>query len=116
MSNMRRYLPAYSLFDSEPMSTNLTSASTNIAYVDQVGIQITSINTDAVGQWSIEGSADNTTFVPIEFNPPITSTTSGDNDLKFIDMKFLSFPFIRVVYTRASGDGLATVKIVSKGL
>lgn len=113
---MRRYLPAYSLFDAESMSTSLTSASTNIAYADQVSIQITSDNTNAIGQWSVEASLDNVTFTPMTFSPVIAPTTSGNDDNILIDMKFLSFPYIRVVYTRTSGTGTATVKISTKGL
>jgi len=98
------------------MSTSLTSASTNIAYADQVSIQITSNNTDAVGQWSVEASLDNINFTPMTFSPAIAATTSGVDDNILIDMKFLSFPYIRVVYTRVSGSGTATVLISSKGL
>lgn len=116
MSSTRRYLKAYSLFTNEAMSTSLTSASTNIAYADQVSIQITSDNTDAVGQWSVEGSVDKETFIPMTFDNQIQATTSGNDDAILIDMKLISFAYIRVKYTRTSGSGTATVKISTKGL
>ena len=115
MSSTRKFLPAFTVISNGDMSSNITSLVTNIAYLDQISIQITSINVNAVGQWSIEGSVDNSTYIPITLDPPISATTSGVNDHIMIDMKLLSFTYIRVIYTATSGAGSATVKVSGKG-
>lgn len=115
MSSTRKYLPPYKIVTDGDMSANITSTVTEIKYLDQISIQITSVNTNAIGQFSIEGSLDNLTFVPITLSPTIAATTSGNNDAIIVDMKLLSFPYIRVKYTRTSGAGICQVYISGKG-
>jgi hypothetical protein len=53
--------------------------------------------------------------VPITFSPIINPTTSGANDAIMLDMKLLSFTYIRAKWT-GSGTGTANVLISSKGV
>lgn len=114
MSSVRGFLQAYLLIKNQSMDSNITSTSTFIGNKDQICITISSVNTNAVGQWYIDASPDNVIFVPMTFQTPINSTLSGVNDLILLDMKLLSFPYIRVRWV-GSGTGIANVLITAKG-
>ena len=114
MSSIRSFLQAFNIIDDESMASNITSLVTDIRTKDQICIHIVSDNTSAVGQWSVEASIDNLTWVPIEFSPIINNTLTGVDDDVMIDMKLLSFTYIRVVWT-GSGVGTANVTISAKG-
>lgn len=114
MSSIRSFLQGFNIITNGSMAGNLTSTVTDIRNKDQVCIVITSANTSAVGQWYVDASIDQITWIPMTFSPSITATASGANDAIMLDMKLLSFTYIRVRWV-GSGAGTANVLISAKG-
>lgn len=107
------------------MATSLTSNPVPIMYEDSVAIQLNFTGTP-VGTFQVQGSLDyspggpfgaqanagnwaNLTLSPVP-------TAAGAGDVILIDMFALSFPYIRVVYTRTSGTGVLNTYIDCKKL
>ncbi len=125
MSSRKNILPPASIVTAGDMSqASLTSLVTNIQYLDNICVELVFTGTPT-GTFEIQGSLDyqrdlngNVTnaghWVPITLpTPPIASGAAGDI---LIDMNQLSFPYIRVVYTRTSGSGSLNAYIGGKQL
>lgn len=117
-------LPFHFIVD-QSMAGNVTSGATNIQYTDNCAIQLNFTGTP-VGIFSVEGSVDHAVnamtgvqtvaglWIPVTLDPiPVASGSSGQI---LIDMKELSFPWIRVVYTRTSGTGTLNGFISAKAV
>lgn len=105
----------YSVLTNGDMSTaSLTTDVVPIQYGDSVGFQLVWTGSPT-GTFDVQGSLDQVTWTSITLSASISAAGSGDHAL--IDMFALSFPWIRVVYTKGSGTGtlnvLATVKNLS---
>lgn len=105
-------------------TTVYTSAPLKMLSLDDVGIQINAVGTMA-GTFDVQCSADHKedelsnvlvagNWVSIVL--PSTPTLSGASLSIYIDMALLSAPWLRVVYTNASGSGTINVLGVGKGL
>lgn len=105
-------------------SASITSSATNIQYLDNVCIELIFTGTPT-GAFEVQGSVDyqqdangNITnaghWVPITL--PSSPVASGVAGTILIDMNQLSFPYIRVVYTRTSGSGTLNAYIGAKQL
>lgn len=95
---------------------SVTSAITNIQFLDNIGIQVDVTTGSPTGVFTIEISANydpNTgsgNWVVIT-SASVTTGTPGDT---YFDLNQLSAPWVRLVYTRTSGTGNFDATIVGK--
>ena len=131
-------IPVFKMFSpdllNEVMASTdtLTSPPTNITYKDSFAIQLQWTGTPT-GVFEVQGSID---YVPVSMqanswgppnpgtwtkidlfdafgNPPEALGTDGQI---LINMNQLAFPYIRIVYTNASGNGVLNGFIAGKSL
>jgi len=114
MSGRKNVLSIYKIIDAGDMSqSSITSAVTNITYLDNVCIELV-FTGSPVGTFSVQGSLDHQqdalgniitagNWVSLTLSP--APVASGSADQIVIDLNQLSFPYIRVVYTKTSGTG-----------
>lgn len=104
------------------MAASVTSAAVNIQYLDNVGIQLvwtgTPSGTFAV-QFSLDFEKDSLgnilnagTWTAIDLDDVPTASGSAGN--WYLDMNQISSPWIRIVYTRASGTGSLSAYVTGK--
>lgn len=113
---MKKILIPYTLFNAAVMTgtTTLTSPSTDVRNLDNIGLDIAWIGT-AVGTLSIQGSNDNITFRDLTFNPAITQPNNNAGGY-LVSLNQFPWFFIRVKYVNASSTGTLTVNLVGKDL
>lgn len=133
MSGRKNVLPTYPIIIAGDMSLgSLTSIVTEISYLDNVGIQLQWTGSP-VGSFEVQVSADYeqndvgrgvinpgqwvslavTYFAAGQLTTSTTIPTSAGSPI-YIDLTQLSAPYIRVVYTSASGSGILSGFITSK--
>lgn len=124
MSGKRNSLLKYQTISSGDMSGNLTSAVTQIEYLDNIGIQLNFTGTPT-GTFSVQVSIDyaqdslgNVTNIGnwIAVTLSAAATASGSANQIYIDLNELSAPWIRCIYTRTSGSGTLNAFICGKML
>ena len=104
------------------MSGNVTSAVTNIQYVDNVGIELSWTGTPT-GTFTVEvsvsyeqdsqGNVINAgSWNALTLNP--TPTASGSAGSFYISLNQIEAPWVRVRYIRTSGTGVLTSYICTK--
>jgi len=108
------------------MSSSFTSAVTSIQWLDNIGIQLNVVATSSpMGTFAVQVSADYAQdFDGNVQNPgnwvnvalPSTPTVSGSSTSIYIDLNQLSAPYVRVVYTPTSGNGVCDGYITAKML
>lgn len=103
-------------------SATLTSAVTNIQWLDNIGYQF-NFSGSPVGTFAIQVSADyaqddsgNVTNAGnwIAVSLPTPAVASGSAGSLYIDLNQLSAPWIRAVYTKTSGTGTLNAFITAK--
>ncbi len=102
-----------SLFTAGDMSGNLTSASIDVRWFDNLIIYISWTGTPT-GTFTVQVSPDDATWFDLDLSPAPAASGSADNIR--IDMNQLGDSYIRLAYTRTSGTGTLTSKIVGKML
>lgn len=134
MSGRKNNLLNYNTITAGDMSqASLTSTVTNIQFLDDIGCQF-SWTGSPVGTIAIQVSADyaqdgmsppNVTnaghWIPLTFTywngsafVTDTSIPTSVGSPVYIDLAFLSAPWIRAVYTKTSGSGTLTASITAK--
>lgn len=104
------------------MGANVTSAVTNIQFLDNIGVQFNFTGTPT-GTFSVEISADyeqdtngNVTnagnWVSLVLSP--IPAAAGAADSIYIDITQISAPWVRAKYTRTSGTGTLNGFITAK--
>ncbi len=115
-------LTPFKIVDAVSMGASITSAITNIQYLDNVGIQGVFTGTP-VGDFSVQVSADHAqdangnitvagNWVTLTLSP--APSAAGTADTFYIDLNQLSAPYVRLVYTRTSSTGTLTAYITAK--
>lgn len=124
MSASKRILAPYHVISAQSMTGDVTGAATNIQYLDNVSIQLNFTGTPT-GTFSIQGSLDHAESSPgvvtnagnwIAITLPTSPAASGSAGNILIDMQELSFPWVRIVYTHASGTGTLDAYISGKSI
>jgi hypothetical protein len=103
------------------MAGNLTSAVTNIEFLDNIGVQFNFTGTPT-GTFQVQVSADYSqdqqgnvlnagNWIGLL---SVLPTASGSADSAYVDLNQLSAPWIRAIYTRTSGTGTLNAYIVAK--
>ncbi len=119
--NSKNFLIPFKIINAGDMSSaTLTSAVTDIRYLDNVCIQC--IATGApVGRFDVQASADyaiSSTGAVVSTGNWVTMDTASivaADDVLF-DLNQLSFPFIRLLYTKTSGTGTLNAYITAKAV
>lgn len=93
-------------------TTAITAVATNIANLDNIGFQISWTGTPN-GTFQVQCSIDGTNFYPLTFDPALTAPAGAAGSF-LINLTLLPFPWIRLVYTNASGTGALTAWISGK--
>lgn len=104
------------------MSGDITSAVTNIQFLDNVGIQLNFAGTPT-GNFFVQISADYEqdaqgnvvnagNWISLTLSPSPVASGSADNI--YIDITQISAPWIRVFYDRTSGTGTLNAFITAK--
>lgn len=107
------------------MGGSITGTPTNIQYLDNVSVQFVYTGTPT-GVLAIQGSLDysqgtggtvlaagNWTTIPL--SPAITQP-AGAGGVCLVDLNQLSFPWIRLIYTRTSGTGALDAFVSGKAV
>ena len=124
MSRKNTLLAYQNITNGDMSAASITSKVTNIERADNIGLQFNFTGTP-VGVFSVEVSIDfaqdylgNVTnagnWVPVTLDPvPVASGSAGS---VYLDLHLVSFPWIRVVYTKTSGSGTLNAYISTKML
>jgi hypothetical protein len=118
----KNILPKFKNITAGDMSANVTSAVTNIQYVDNVGIELSWTGTPT-GTFTVEvsvsyeqdsqGNVINAgSWNALTLNP--TPTASGSAGSFYISLNQIEAPWVRVRYIRTSGTGVLTSYICTK--
>lgn len=124
MSRKNNLLKYQTISSGDMSQSSLTSAVTDIRFLDNVGIQLNATGVP-VGTFDVQVSADyaqdydgNVTASGnwISVTLPSTPSVAGAAKQIYIDINQISAPYIRVVYTRTSGTGTLNAFITGKML
>lgn len=105
------------------MSGDITSAFTDIRYLDNVAYTVSWDGTSPAGEIlvdvtmdDVQNSAQNPSplWTPLDFGTTIS--VSGNTGNHILNLTQLGFAFIRLRYDRTSGTGTMRVKIESKSV
>jgi hypothetical protein len=111
MSGRKNNLATFVSLAAGDMSADVTSAATDIRWLDNVVMYLTFTGTPT-GTFKVQVSPDNLTWVDLALVP--TPTASGAGGSHRIGLNQLPDPYVRAAYTAASGSGSLTVKIAGK--
>lgn len=119
---VKNFLPQFQIITAGDMSlASLTSQAVDIRYLDNISIQII-MSGAPVGTWAIQGSVSHLVSSPSNtvtsqgtWTTITTAAVSAAGDL-LIDLNQASYPWIRLVYTKASGTGTANAFISAKAV
>ena len=111
----KKTLPTYKIFDAEAVTgtTVYNSAVTNITNLDNISLQLDWTGTNA-GAFDVQVSNDNITFHSL--NVPNMVAATGTAGGFICNLNQIGQPYIKVVYTNASGSGVLTGTIFGKDL
>lgn len=99
------------------LAADIAATPLRIQYLDNVSMQLIVTTSNAVGTFYVQGSLDyavneggivtNTgTWTSLTLSP--VPTLASANTTILLDLNQLSFPFVRLIYTRVSGTGTVT--------
>lgn len=111
MSARKNNLVTYTSLDNGDMSGNLTTASTDIRWLDNIVLYMSWTGTPT-GTFTVQVSPDNTTWFNLNLTPPATAAGSGGTHR--VALTQLPDPYIRAIYTASTGSGSLNVKIAGK--
>lgn len=122
----KNVLLKYAIFSAADMSqATLTSTIVDIRYMDNVAIQLNFTGTPT-GTFDVQGSVDHNVSDPSETVSAAGSwvsltltpapVASGAASSVLLDLNQLSFPFIRVVYTKTGSTGTLDGYIFGKAI
>lgn len=97
------------------MSVSITGPTTKLDMIDQIAYQVAWESSNAVGVISVQGSVDNITFYDLTFDPVLAQPNSDDGGY-LINLALIPFMYIRLKYTKTSGEGTLTATLSAKGV
>lgn len=110
--SVKRVLDYQNLLVDESMGADITSAATNILFLDRVGYQLVWTGTPN-GTFYVQVSNDSVTWADLTLSTPVTASGSGDN--AFIDIE-TGAKYVRLFYDRTSGTGTLDAYITGKSI
>lgn len=120
MSRKNNLLKFQNITNGDMSQATLTSAVTEIQFLDNIGIQA-NFTGSPVGVFAVQVSADYARDLSgVVQNPgnwiTISSGTAVDGSPIYFDINQTSAPYIRLLYTRTSGSGTLNSFITAKML
>ncbi len=114
MGSTKNVLLPYHLTTAQTLSANFSTGTVAVPYLDNVGIQINiSATAGASGNFTVNVSLDNVTFIPLVMSG--TPAVSGVNDNILISLNQLPFRYMNLTYTSATaGTGSCDIYIMAK--
>lgn len=117
--------PKY-LINAAGMAATVTSPGFRISNLDNISIQVTTVNSDGVGAWTVQGSnvevgsakapstaaGDWVTLTQGITNPP---NSASANESFLYELNQIGCTFIRLVWTRTSGTVASTITAIISG-
>lgn len=113
MSGRKNNLVVYTSLDAGDMTGNLTSAVTDIRWLDNIVLYLSWTGTPT-GTFQVEVSPEGSTWYNLLLVP--APAASGSASTARISLNQLPDAYIRVSYTATSSTGALTVKIAGKML
>lgn len=131
MSGRKNNIKQFQSVVAGAMSGNITSAVTDIQFLDDIGLQL-NYSGSPTGTFSVQVSADHSedfngnVLVAGQWIPLTLSYWNGTSSITatsiptsvgspiYLDLALLSAPYIRVVYTAGSGSGTLNVFLTAK--
>ncbi len=122
MSGRKSNLQQFKSLSSISMSSDIVSSATNIAYLDNIGVQFNFTGTP-VGVFQVQVSADYSqdtqgnilnagNWIPLALTPQPGAAAVAD--VVYIDILPTSAPWIRAAYLASSGSGALNCYITGK--
>lgn len=111
MSTGKRVLAPFHIVKASSIATSFLSASTNILYGDNVGIQLIWTGTPT-GTFFVQVSLDGVTFDPITL--PSAVSAAGSAGSAYISLNQLDASYIQFGYTASGGTGTLDAYITWK--
>jgi len=123
MSHVKRVIPPYKVISAGDMSGDITGKVTSVTFSDTLTYGIAWTGTSPVGTMKVQGSLDYTetadhtvldagTWFDLPLAP--APAVSGATGTLSISLRFHSFPWLRLVYSRSSGTGTMTAWIAGR--
>ena len=110
--SVKRIVDYASLIVNGDLSDDITGPSTNILYTDRVSFQL-SWTGDAEGDFTVEGSNDESVWVNLPLSPTVAAAGSADDAVIEVET---ALKFIRLKFTHSSGTGTLQAHIVAKSI
>jgi hypothetical protein len=110
---LKNIIKPYKLVDAVSMGADVTSASVDVKYSDNIGVQLVFTGTPT-GNFYVQGTIDGDTWTALDFGT-IPTATGADGD-HLLNMNNLPYQKIRIFYDRTSGSGSLTVWVMAKTL
>lgn len=122
MPRKNTLLKFHNIIAGDMSAASITSAVTNIQFLDNIGVQFNFTGTPN-GTFAVQVSADYAqdsngnvqvagNWIPVTL--PSTPVAAGAAGQVYIDLNQLSSPWIRIVYTKVSGTGVLDGFITGK--
>lgn len=123
-ANSKNFLPAYKIVNAVTMASNITSAVTDVRFIDNIAYQLVWSGTPT-GTFSVQMSLDYAvgiggtvtnagTWINIPLNAATNPTGSSGSTNIFINQ--IPGPYLRLVYTASSGTGALTAYVSGKAV
>lgn len=113
MSARKNVLCPYKIINAVTMGADITSATVDGMWQDNIGIEVVWTSSDAVGVISVQASLSGTAFYDLTFNPTLTQPASNNGGY-LINLNQLPYRYYRIKYTRTSGTGTFNAWVSSK--
>lgn len=119
--NSKNALAPIRFINAQTMAADVTSNPINIQYLDNISIQLNFTGTPT-GTFDLQGSLD---YSPgpfantgnwISVTLPVAPVAAGAASQILLDLNQLSFPWVKIVYTRSSGTGTLNGYISGKAI
>ena len=109
----KNFLNPHKIVSAGNMASNITSATVDVRYLDNISIQLNFTGTPT-GTFAVKGSVDNSTFTALNLSE--TPSATGSAATLLLDLNQLSVPYINVIYMATSGTGSLDVWVSGKAI
>lgn len=103
------------LANNESLATSFTTEPMDVRWIDGFCATIAVTTSSAIGQFIVEGSVDEVTWVELTQTSATMNVTGSSVSFKLNFMQ-IQDSFIRITYIAASGTGTATIFYAAKAL
>ena len=112
----KKVLEPFKIFDNQAVTgtTPYTSAIVNVKNLDNIGIQINWVGTNA-GYFDVYCSIDGENYYTLTFLNALAEAVGSDDGF-LLSLNQLPFNFVKLVYNNTTGDGILNAVINGKDI